>query len=65
MIGDGPFKDGLEKDKTGIQRETYTRIVDDGGVIYEEIYTRQWFSNGDYVDHTSQMPISRSCWTET
>ena len=61
-VGEGPFKQGLQSDKTGIQRETYSRIIERDGMMFEERWTRQWFGDENYVDHFSSMPISRTCW---
>ena len=61
-IAEGPFKEGLHSDKTGVQRETYSRFVEREGSIFEERWIRIWMNDKDYIDHMESLPVSRSCW---
>lgn len=59
MIAEGPFKDGIEYSPHDLRREEYRRIIRrEDGSYWEEIFTRQWWENGDYLDNSSIRSIT-------
>jgi hypothetical protein len=61
MVAKGPFKEGIENKPIDCKNEEYRRIVKrEDGSFWEEIFTRQWFENGDYIDSSSIRVITLS-----
>jgi hypothetical protein len=59
MIAEGPFKDGIENSPHDLRHEEYRRTVRrEDGSYWEEIFTRQWWENGDYLDNSSIRAIT-------
>ena len=62
MIHDGPFKSAVEASRDKIIKQeliTY-RIVND--TIVKEVVDRRFLKSGDYIDSTSQEPLTRKTY---
>jgi len=58
VLKDGPLKTAAEDNDGVIKQELINyRIVD--GMLYKEVVTRQFRSDGDYTDHTTTTPLTR------
>tara|TARA_Y100001937_G_scaffold38300_1_gene54503 strand:- start:2147 stop:2392 length:246 start_codon:yes stop_codon:yes gene_type:complete len=58
VLEEGPLKMAAENNDGVIKQELINyRIVD--GMLYKEVVTRQFRSDGDYTDHTSSTPLTR------
>ena len=58
VLEEGPLKTAAENNDGVIKQELINyRIVD--GMLYKEVVTRQFRSDGDYTDHTSSTPLTR------
>ena len=56
VLKDGPLKTAAEDNDGVIKQELINyRIVD--GMLYKEVVTRQFRSDGDYTDHTTTTPL--------
>ena len=63
VLKDGPLKTAVEREDTNIIKQeliTY-RIVDDN--IVKETVDRRFLTNGDYIDSTSQEPLTKKRYT--
>ena len=58
VLEEGPLKTAAEINDGVIKQELINyRIVD--GMLYKEVVTRQFRSDGDYTDHTTTTPLTR------
>ena len=58
VLNEGPLKAAVENNDGVIKQELINyRIVD--GMLYKEVVTRQFRSDGDYTDHTTSTPLTR------
>ena len=58
VLEEGPLKTAAENNDGVIKQELINyRIVD--GMLYKEVVTRQFRSDGDYTDHTCSTPLTR------
>ena len=62
VVKDGPLKVALEREDSNIIKQeliTY-RIVND--TIVKEVVDRRFLKSGDYIDSTSQEPLTRKIY---
>ena len=62
VVKDGPLKSAIEKENSNIIKQeliTY-RVVDD--MVVKEVVDRRFLKSGDYIDSTSQEPLTRKTY---
>ena len=58
VLKDGPLKTAAEDNDGVIKQELINyRIIK--GMLYKEVVTRHFRSDGDYTDHTTTTPLTR------
>ena len=58
VLEEGPLKTAAENNDGVIKQELINyRIID--GMLYKEVVTRQFRSDGDDTDHTTTTPLTR------
>ena len=58
VLEEGPLKMAIENNDGVIKQELINYRITDG-MLYKEVVTRQFRSDGDYTDHTSSTPLTR------